>query len=764
MKNKNTLWRFVAILYSPMSAALCLSNGVQDTQSLDTINNDRASLWSRNDLYLEPQFGTALGELEHDAHTQSFTSAWPQTEKALANVPQTFESSLSQESLINRLGQASSSTLEVLGPIGDAVAVGFWVDNMVQTFSQESSTRLDKAASIFSLVPLVGDELNLLSNDIKYFAAKEKITEFENQSHYVFTNHSLEFSRFHHKKQDAISLINKYDNHVKHSASMYIDHLLLEADTEYRRLASAYDRQLSKQMARIDLELLKSIGHISPNSNLHQSLCQNAQDSLTELERCIRIEGPARIDDLINKLNADDYNELALNIHSKKRELVEIALRRLSTHRENTIKRLIEKSKPHVVSIITHSKINRSILEFQVRQSGLREYAKEMWDIDYLSEEQLSTATIEVRPARTCWGVPSIAPGGIQASLDACKDSGPLYDTYHPKKDPELSELLLKKVEFNVEQHIASRVVNGWPIGLFRTQLINTASAYISGQSSNKLFEELVSELANIEILSYQTPFSEYLDSKGIDSSDPNVRKSWHQISRWYELLLTERPSGGVLDQIKQYEIFKHFIQPQFKLAISMSYIRSLNYSLPYPSVYSAANLRFYAPKMADILDDVMSQPSAHFERNFQSAIESIIEEAMKTTNANQLQYLLGDLSLYLQIAQHQQSEFNVSPNSKYQLFNSTLSTPHLNYLSNEYQDEMEQQVAYVASHALWSQLADIKIALNEGSLESAIDQLGRIIKQEELTLLPHITHFLLVELEDWIELQIALEESVYEK
>ena len=172
MTKKNDLWWLTAIVYSPLSAALCLSDGVQDTQSLHTINNDRASLWSQNERYAEPDFGTALGELEHNAHAQSFASAWPQTEKALANVPQTFESSLSQESLINRLGQAGSSTWEVLGPIGDAVAVGFWVDNMVQTFSEESSTRLDKAASIFSLIPLVGDELNLLSNDIKYFAAK----------------------------------------------------------------------------------------------------------------------------------------------------------------------------------------------------------------------------------------------------------------------------------------------------------------------------------------------------------------------------------------------------------------------------------------------------------------------------------------------------------------------------------------------------------------------------------------------------------------
>ncbi|PMG68872.1 hypothetical protein [Vibrio lentus] len=759
MKNKNTLWRFAAIIYSPISVAFCLSDDVQDTQSLDAINQNRITSWARNEVYSEPQFGIALGELEQDAHTNSFSAAWPQTEQALASVPQTFESTLSEQSLFNRLGKAGSSTLEVLGPVGDAVAVGFWLDNMVSTFSQESSTRLDEAASVFSIIPLVGDELNLLSNDIKYFAAKEKIEEFESQTHYVFSDHSSEFYRFHHTKQDAISLINKYDNHVKHSASMYIDHLLLEADTEYRRLTSAYDRQLSKQMARIDLELLKSIGHLSPGSNLNQPLCQNGRSSLTEIERCIRSEGPARIDDLINNLNADNYHALALNIHSKKRELVEIALHRLSTHRENIVKRLIERAKPHVASIITHSRINRSTLEFQVRQSGLREYANEVWGLDYLSEEQVKTATFEVRPARECWGIPAIVPGGIQASVDACKDSGPLYDTYHPKKDPELSELLLRKVEFNVEQHIASRVVNGWPVGLFRTQLINTASAYISGQSSNKLFEELVSELANIQILSYQTPFSEYLDSKGIDSSDPNVRKSWYQISRWYELLLTERPSGGVLDQIKQYEIFKHFIQPQFKLAISMSYIRSLNYSIPFPSVYSAANLRFYAPQMADILDNVMSQPSAHFERNFQSAIDSITEKAMKATNANQLQYLLGDLSLYLQIAQHQQSESNISTNSKHQLFNSTLSPLHLSYLSQDHQDTIAFQIEEISTHQLWSQLADIKSTLSQGDIQTAVTQLGVIVKEDDFTMLPHINHLLLRELEDWIEIQLALEE-----
>ncbi|CAK2295995.1 conserved exported hypothetical protein [Vibrio crassostreae] len=759
MKNKNTLWRFAAIIYSPISVAFCLSDDVQDTQSLDAINQNRITSWARNEVYSEPQFGIALGELEQDAHTNSFSAAWPQTEQALASVPQTFESPLSEQSLFSRLGKAGSSTLEVLGPVGDAVAVGFWLDNMVSTFSQESSTRLDEAASVFSIIPLVGDELNLLSNDIKYFAAKEKIEEFESQTHYVFSDHSSEFYRFHHKKEDAIVLLNKYDNHVLHSASMYVDHLLLEADTEYRRLTSAYDRQLSKQMARIDLELLKSIGHLSPDSNLNQPLCQNGRSSLTEIERCIRTEGPARIDDLINNLNADNYHALALNIHSKKKELVEIALHRLSTHRENIVKRLIERAKPHVASIITHSRINRSTLEFQVRQSGLREYANEAWGLDYLSEEQLKTATFEVRPARECWGIPAIVPGGIQASVDACKESGPLYDTYHPKKDPELSELLMKRVDFNVEQYIAAKIIYGWPAGLFRIQLINTANAYISGQSSNKLFEELVSELTEIQILSYQTPFVEYLENKGIDSSDPNNHKNWYQISRWYELLLTERPSGGVLDQIKQYEIFKHFIQPQFKLAISMSYIRSLNYSIPFPSVYSAANLRFYAPQMADILDNVMSQPSAHFERNFQSAIDSITEKAMKATSANQLQYLLGDLSLYLQIAQHQQSESNISTNSKHQLFNSTLSPLHLSYLSQDHQDTIAFQIGEISTHQLWSQLADIKSTLSQGDIQTAVTQLGVIVKEDDFTMLPHINHLLLRELEDWIEIQLALEE-----
>ncbi len=111
MTKKTHLWWLTAIVYSPLSAALCLSNGVQDTQSLDTINNHRTTSWSRNEVYSEPQFGIALGELEHEAHTSSFASTWPQTEKALTNVPQTFQSSLSQESLFNRLGRVGSSTL-----------------------------------------------------------------------------------------------------------------------------------------------------------------------------------------------------------------------------------------------------------------------------------------------------------------------------------------------------------------------------------------------------------------------------------------------------------------------------------------------------------------------------------------------------------------------------------------------------------------------------------------------------------------------------
>lgn len=481
MTKKTHLWRLAAIVYSPLSVAFCFSDGVQDTQSLDAINQNRITSWARNEVYSEPQFGIALGELEHGAHTNSFSAAWPQTEQALASVPQTFESPLSEQSLFNRLGKAGSSTLEVLGPVGDAVAVGFWLDNMVSTFSQESSTRLDKAASVFSIVPLVSDELNLLSSDIKYFAAKQKIEEFEQQTHYVFANHSSEFARFHHKKEDAITLLNKYDNHVKQSASMYVDHLLLQADTEYRRLASAYDRQLSKQMARIDLELLKSLGHVSVDTNLHQPLCQGSYTSPSEFENCVSHQGPARIDNLISKLNAPEYHELALKVHAKKTELVGIAFRQLEEHRQRLINGVSNRAKPHITAMINQSTLNRGTLEFQARQSGLREYAKEMWDIDYLSEEQLKTATVEIRPARTCWGIPSVAPGGIQASIDACRDSGALYDTYHPKKDPELSSVLMKRVEFNVDQYIASRITSGWPADLFRTQLINTASAYISG-------------------------------------------------------------------------------------------------------------------------------------------------------------------------------------------------------------------------------------------------------------------------------------------
>ena len=542
---------------------------------------------------------------------------------------------------------------------------------------------------------------------------------------------------------------------------MYVDHLLLQADTEYRRLASAYDRQLSKQMARIDLELLKSLGYVSISANLHQPLCQGSYTSPSELENCITHQGPVRIGNLISKLNAPEYHELALKIHTKKTELVGIAFRQLEKHRQSLISQVSNRAKPHITAMINQSTLNRVTLEFQARQSGLREYAKEMWDLDYLSEEQLKTATVEIRPARTCWGIPSVAPGGIQASIDTCRDSGALYDTYHPKKDPELSSVLMKRVEFNVDQYIASKITSGWPADLFRTQLINTASAYISGQLSNQIFEQQLSLLSNLETLSYQTTLTDYLNNKGLDSSKLENRTSWYQISRWYELLLTERPTGGVLSQLNQYEIFKSFIQPQFERAISLSYIRSLNYSLPYPSVYAAQNLRFFAPQMADILDEVLAKPAAHVERNMQQAIDKISEMAMQTTSANELQYLLGDLSLYLQIAQHQQSEANTSLGSthQHQLFNSTLSPLHLSYLSQDHQTTIAFQVGGISTHPLWSHLADIKSPLSQGDIQTAVTQLGAIVKEDYLTMLPHISHMLLIELEDWIEIQLALEE-----
>ncbi|WP_061034860.1 MULTISPECIES: hypothetical protein [Vibrio] len=751
----------VLAAFSPATYSLCFIDGVSDTQSLNSFDSQRLEGHLHQEFFSEPQFGSTFGELEHSSQQQLFSEAWPSTEEALNAVPVASESALSGPAILNRLGRAGSSTLEVLGPVGDAFAVGVWAESMASTFSKESSTRLDKAASVFSIVPLVGDELNMLSNDIKYFAAKEKIEEFESQTHYVFNGHHPDFNRFHHKKEDAIKLINQYDRHVNASIEMYIDQLLLAADTEYRRITAGYDRQLVRQMARMDLEYLKVYGHISEQSNLNSPLCSDVADNPLNLLDCVKSQGQERIQLIAQQLSSSELNQLHLKLHEAKRSLVQTSINNLQEHKDILLSNVIARAKSHLPEVYQYTRLNRRLLEERARMSGLREYAKVNWNVDYLSEEQLHTATFEVKPARECWGIPSVYPGGIQASLDACKDSGPLYDTYHVSKDQELVDVIRKSFNFDVDTYVGAKVNQGWQSGLLRSKLNDVAYAYVFGQLSNQAFETLITQLSTMKVLPYQTTLTEYLNSQGLNANNPEQRKDWYQLSRWYELLLTEKPSGGVLSAIKQYEVFRAFIQPVFEQTIVAAYLRDVYYSIPYPSLYSAKNLRFYSPIMANTFDQVVASSNANtLLRNLDSAVGEIIEKVHEVNTANDLHYLLGDLALYAQIAQHQQSEVHVltSGVNSAQLFNSSLSVVHRQYLNEAHQRVLFQQVKASDQHPLWQALSNVGNKLSEGELELAITQLGDVIRNNEMTMLPQINEVLLQELEELIELQIKIE------
>jgi hypothetical protein len=748
----------LTLLISPLSSALCLVDNFQDTQTANTINTKRNLSLLDNQIYHEPQFGSIFGELEHSNHSASFKFAWPATEKILHNVPSNVENSASGGALFNKLSSAASSTLEVLGPVGDAVAVSLWTENMLSTFNSESATNLDKAASVFSILPLVGDELNAISSDIKYFAAKQKIAEFEQQEHYAFSNFSQEFVRLHHKKEDAIFLIKKYDKYLDLTTSMYIDQLLLVADTEFRRLAAAYDRQLAKKMARIDLELFKTVGHISIDASLHQPLCHDSQTASDSLMTCLKELGPTRIDHLVKNLGNPVNHQLSVRIFKAKHDLVKIALFRLEQHRINMINDVIVRAEHYVRNLHNSSAINRGSLLFQARKSGLREYAKANWNLDYLSEEQLKTATFEVRPARTCWGIPSFYPGGIQDSIDACKDSGALYDTYHISKDSELAELIHFQSKIDIGPYVAARVKEGWQPRQLKKQLTVLANIYVSGQKSNDIFQSLRDLLTRINIPSFQIQYSQYLESKGLDSSDPEQQKNWYQISRWYEYILTQRPHGNVGPNLT----LKDIIQPIFEQTISAAFIKDVNYTIPYPSVYSAQHLRFFSPVMADIFDGILTIPGPTPQSAIENAVEKILQLANKAENANDLHHILGDLTLYAQIAQHQQSEVNTGTLSSTtdQLFATRLSPLHESYMLDIHTAIIDSQASDALTDTLWADLQTIKTTLQQGNLSLAINQLGAVVREDKFPLMPFINEFLLTELEQWIDLQITLEES----
>ncbi|AUI85912.1 hypothetical protein BS333_05700 [Vibrio azureus] len=753
-----------SLTLSPLSYSMCFNDGSVDTLTTDQQKFNKAEYFENNFnySYYVSDFSSTLGELEHDAHQSVFKQAWPQSEQAMQNVPSVFNSSINSQGLLNRLGKVSAKTLEVLGPVADAAAVGIWLNNMVTTFSDESSNRLDKTAAVFSLLPLVGDEINRYSNDIKYFSAKEKIHEFETQSHYVYTHYYSDFARFHHEKQDAILLINTYDDYVKRAIELYLDHLLISADTEYRRLAAAFDRQLSRQMARMDLELLKVYGYISEEESVNLPLCHGERVSAESIRHCLVLNGPKRVETIQERLLSDDLNQLYVSIFQAKKQLVLVAFERMNKHRQKMIENIKQRAHEHIQQIYHQTSLNRSMLEERARMSGLREYAKANWDIDYLTEHQLNTAKFLVEPARSCFGVPSVYPGGILDSLESCKESGPLFDIYHIEKDPQLLNVITDKPIVDIDQYIERKIAQGWKGDLLKEQLTKLASDYAFGVKTNDLFNFYVKKLSIAELPSFQTSLTKYLDDKGIDSSVQINREDWYQLSRWYELLLTERPSGSVVDRVKQYEAFRSEVQPAFQSAIKLAFIRDLYYSMPFGSFYSAKDLRFYSPFLVNLFNKIINTKyKGTEEEKREIVINFILKKVQQVNTVSHLHDLLGDLAVYAQIAQHQQSEVNNHSGHVDDsfLFNSSLSLSHVAYLNENHAQFLEQQTQQLAQHSIWDNITNISTAFEGEDLDSAIDLLGYMVKNNDMNMLPHIDEILMHELEEWIELQLTLEE-----
>lgn len=323
-------------------------------------------------------------------------------------------------------------------------------------------------------------------------------------------------------------------------------------------------------------------------------------------------------------------------------------------------------------------------------------------------------------------------------------------------------EVIGEQAVFDVETYVSARLFQGWKAGLLRSKLLNVASSYAIGKVAHQTFERLIEQLATTQVLPYQTSFIDYLNSKGLDGSDIRERKDWYQISRWYELILTEKPSGGIISNIKQYEVFRAFIKPLFEQAITAAYLSDVYYSIPYPHMYSSKDLRFYSPILADEFDRAIEKSTNEtLDENLVEAVNNILGRIKHLNTANELQYLLGDLAVYAQIAQHQQSEVNVQVESNgniLQLFNTGLSPLHMQYLNETHYQLLLDQVGDIAQHQIRVELNAVGRFLSMGDFNSAIDQLGSAIRTNNAITLPFINEILLHELEDLIELQIAVE------
>ncbi|MBF4283659.1 hypothetical protein PL85_11325 [Vibrio anguillarum] len=165
--------------------------------------------------------------------------------------------------LLQTLGRTSSKfatgALEVLGPIGDAAAVGFWAKEIGNTFKDESQTSYDRFATVMGLVDWFG-VLKLPEREIDRVILSHRWDAISSGQHYSFNIHDdIATQQDLRNKKHWAELASKQADLVTEIVGAYAKDITLKYQYHYQEMVYAQAKLSNELISALDQELHKYV-------------------------------------------------------------------------------------------------------------------------------------------------------------------------------------------------------------------------------------------------------------------------------------------------------------------------------------------------------------------------------------------------------------------------------------------------------------------------------------------------------------------------
>lgn len=404
---------------------------------------------------------------------------------------------------LGRVVRAGEGAAEILGPVADLVAIGLWSYSIASTFSSESATAFDKATSVLSIIPIVGDIMGTLQDPIDQIIIHNRIASFEQGNLYQYGHLNAGQIKDEKGKRDVYTHYEQYLGGLRELAESIIDDEIAKSHSIFYSFKQAKEHLLHEAFGKMDQELYKNIithwhqngVNYSPQTSPCVTETRQLNSSLqSEASSVIKGAGAALLNcqknELLTRLNTFDN---WLTQPSLKEGLSKLlaAKERMMSQAESNLEKVSNDLKLELATKVVE-RINTFLALDSITQQTtrlynaaktfafdewVREYQKDGIEVVSINsnggylEEQLYTY-VQPKACSVVMGCPlpyEKKDGTRKIHFDETKDTTLIKISKHP----QISDLNL-----NIPTYINHRLNSGWTSRELKGELVRYIDAY----------------------------------------------------------------------------------------------------------------------------------------------------------------------------------------------------------------------------------------------------------------------------------------------